>query len=162
LANAPALLAVAAALGAALAAADAAARDAPSATPVAGPFAAPVTAPFATRAAPFLAAIAAADTASRMQIRADAVALVEVGAYRLADLRLWSQGRPDWAEDAWEELKSALPREEGWDVWIEWYEDRLRGRSRGEAYELAFAGVPERVWDNGPAAANAWIREHLP
>ena len=162
--NATALLAVAAALAAALAAADAAARAAPSAAPLAGPFAAPVAAPFAgaARAAPFVAAIAAADAAVRMEIRSDALALLEAGAYKLADLRLWSHGRPDWAEDSWEELKAALPQDEDWDVWIDWYEDRLRGRSRGEAYELTFASVPLDVWDQGPAAANAWIREHLP
>ena len=121
-----------------------------------GPFAA------TARAAPFVAAIAAADAAVRMEIRSDALALLEVGAYKLADLRLWSHGRPDWAEDGWEELKAALPEDEDWDVWIDWYEDRLRGRSRGEAYELTFASVPLDVWDQGPAAANAWIREHLP
>ncbi len=30
------------------------------------------------------------------------------------------------------------------------------------AYELVFASVPLEVWDRGPAAANAWIKAHLP
>jgi hypothetical protein len=34
--------------------------------------------------------------------------------------------------------------------------------SRGETYELVFARVPLGVWDKGPAAANAWIKAHLP
>ena len=38
----------------------------------------------------------------------------------------------------------------------------MRGVSRGEEYELVFASVPLEVWDKGPAAANVWIREHLP
>ncbi len=156
------LLSVAAAIAAAFSAADAAASAAPFAAPDAAPFATPVTASFATRAAPFVAAVAAADADVRTEIRVDALALLEVGAYKLADLRLWSRQRPDWAEDAWEELKAVLPMDEDWSVWIDWYEDRLRGRSRGEAYELAFASVPLEVWDQGPAAANAWIREHQP
>jgi hypothetical protein len=52
-------------------------------------------------------------------------------------------------------------RHEDWDVWIEWYQDRLRGGSRGEAYELVFASVPQEEWDKGPAAANAWIKRKI-
>ncbi len=155
------LLSVAAAIAAAISAADAASSAAPFTAPDFAPYAMPVTTSFATGAAPFLAAIAAADVAVRMEIRSDVLALMEFGAQRLADSRLWSHGRPDWAEDGWEELKAAFPKDEDWDVWIDWYEDRLRGRSRGEAYELAFASVPLDVWDRGPAAANAWIRAHL-
>ena len=81
-----------------------------------------------------------------------------LGARKLADLPLWSESIPAWWN--WESLKAALPSYEGWDVWIEWYEERLRGGSRGEAYELVFASVPPDVLDKGPAAANAWIRAH--
>jgi hypothetical protein len=69
---------------------------------------------------------------------------------------------PDWWKNDWERLKAALPDEEDWDVWIDWYEERLLGGSRGEAYELVFASAPQEVWDRGPAAANAWIKAHLP
>jgi hypothetical protein len=55
-----------------------------------------------------------------------------------------------------------LPEDEDWDVWFDWYEQRLRGSSTGEEYELVFASVPEEEWDKGPAAANAWIKAHLP
>ena len=48
------------------------------------------------------------------------------------------------------------------DVWIDWYEERLRGGSRGEDYELVFTSVPQAEWDKGPAAANVWIKAHLP
>jgi hypothetical protein len=47
-------------------------------------------------------------------------------------------------------------------VWFDWYEERLRGGLRGEDYELVFANVPQEEWDKGPAAANAWIKAHLP
>jgi hypothetical protein len=29
-------------------------------------------------------------------------------------------------------------------------------------YEVIFASVPEKSWDDGPAAANAWIKARLP
>ena len=67
-----------------------------------------------------------------------------------------------WANDAWARLRAALPKDEDWDVWIDWYEERMRGGSRGEDYELVFASVPKEEWDKGSAAANAWIKAHLP
>jgi len=143
-----ALVATASALAAAAVAADAAALDSPFAAPFAEP-------------APFVAAYAAADPDLRMEIRFDASAPQGLGAGGLADLPLWSQGRPDWAVSAWENMKTELPRDEGWDVWIDWYADRLRGGSGGEAYELVFVSAPLEVWERGPAAAHAWIREHL-
>ena len=68
---------------------------------------------------------------------------------------LWSRAAPKWVNDAWIGFQAALPKGEDWDVWIDWYEDRLRGRTRGEAYEAVFASVPQDVWARGPAAANA-------
>ena len=129
-------------------------------------YAAALDSPFATAstlpppfAAAYVAAAAAADPDLRLEIRFDASALPRLGARKLADLPLWSESLPAWWH--WESLKAALPSDEGWDVWIEWYEERLRGGSRGEAYELVFASVPPDVLDKGPAAANAWIRAHL-
>ena len=81
------------------------------------------------------------------------------------DLPLWSGRTPKWAEIALGDLQALLPDDEGWDVWIEWYEQRLRGKSRGENYELIFANVPPEEWDKGPRAANAVVcdcRDHLP
>ena len=166
--NAAAL--VAAARAAAAAAADAAAADAvgwailTSASALAAAAdAAPSAIPLAAYdGASFPAVYATADGALRAEIRFDAYALQKLSAHGLADLPLWSRGAADWAEPAWEGLRLALPRDEGWDVWIDWYQDRLRGGSGGEAYELVFVSAPLDVWREGPAAANAWIKEHLP
>jgi hypothetical protein len=167
-AAAHALGAVAAALTSGLAAADSASRDAPLALPGAASspdsFAAPVAAPSGAvaSAAVFVGAVAAADSGLRMEIGSDVLALQKLGVGELMDLPLWSEEVPDWATDGWMSLKTALPGDQGWDVWIEWYEERLRGGSRAEDYELVFASVPQKVWEKGPAAANAWIKEHLP
>ena len=96
------------------------------------------------------------------EVRTDVAAIETLYAHELADLPLWSRGAPGWAKNEWAGLRAALPNGKDWAVWIDWYEDRLRGGSRGEDYELVFASVPQGVWDKGPATANAWIREHLP
>ena len=120
----------------------------------------------AARFAAARAAAVAADTADATaiweSIGADAAAAPSAGANGLMDLPLWSDGGPVWASAKWINLKAALVSDEDWEIWIGWYEDRLRGVSRGEAYELVFASVPLDVWDKGPTAANAWIKERLP
>ena len=95
------------------------------------------------------------------EVRHDAATAMRLGADGLADAQLWSRDPPQWAQDGWVYLRAALPTGDEWGVWLDWYEDRLRGVSRGEAYELAFVNVPKEEWDKGPAAANRWIREHL-
>ncbi len=96
------------------------------------------------------------------QVRADVAALEKLDPHEVADLPLWAHDVPDWATDAWSSLTASLPVPHNWQVWIDWYEERLRGSSRREEYELLFASVPLEVWDQGPVAANAWIRAHLP
>ena len=80
----------------------------------------------------------------------------------VSDLPLWPSEAPEWARIAWAHLKATLPQGRDRDVWIDWYEERLRGGLRGEEYELVFANVPQGEWDRGPAAAKGWIRAHLP
>ena len=80
-------------------------------------------------------------------------------AAEVATMPLWSTG-PELG--AWTAVKAALSTGGDWDVWIDWYEERLHGGSRGEDYEIVFASVPQEEWDKGPAAANAWIKGHLP
>jgi hypothetical protein len=96
------------------------------------------------------------------QVQADVVAIEKHGADNLCRSPLWMGQTPEWATLAWSSLKAALEEEEDWDVWIDWYEERLRGGSRGEDYEFVFASVPEEEWNKGPAAANSWIKAHLP
>ena len=151
--------ALAAAADAAEAAATPALARAPASADAAGPFAIPLAAPGRPS---FLAAYVTADGAVRTAVRFDAAAEPRLGVPGLADSPLWPQGPADWTEAAWRGLKLAFPPDEGWDVWIDWYEDRMRGGSRGEAHELVFVSAPLDVWDEGPAAANAWIKEHLP
>jgi hypothetical protein len=61
----------------------------------------------------------------------------------VSDLPLWPSEAPEWARIAWAHLKATLPQGRDRDVWIDWYEERLRGGLRGEEYELVFAKVPQ-------------------
>ena len=99
------------------------------------------------------------------EIGADAET-IEAGAstHELLEAPLWPIGRtgPEWARKNWARMNDALAGMDNWQVWLDWYENRLNGRSRGEAFELIFASVPESEWEKGPAAANAWIAARLP
>jgi hypothetical protein len=95
-------------------------------------------------------------------VRRDVVSVEEFGGSGLSDLPLWKAAAPTFASNAWNIFKNALPVDQGWDLWVDWYEERLRGGSRGEAYDLVFARVPPEMWNKSPAAANAWIKSHLP
>jgi hypothetical protein len=79
----------------------------------------------------------------------------------LAEHPLWPGQTPDIAELWWRHLRAALPSADDWAVWIEWYEARLKGGPVQEEIELVYATVPLEKWDEGPAAANAWIKAKL-
>ncbi len=104
----------------------------------------------------------------------------------LADRPLWPDGTPTESSLLWAKLAVKLPVDhnwgiasnsdsnhagdfvvlppgEHWEVWTRWYDERLAGApAHGDAYELVFATIPKEVWKEGPAAANRWIKEHLP
>ncbi len=132
---------------------------------------------FAVRSAGTAAASAAVAVTDSSQVWAalssDARFLAAGGAAaELADCPLWQDRTPPWARELWAKIMVALPFGEEWEVWTDWYEQRsvggvpftvsLYASSRVESYELVFATVPVEVWGKGPAAANRWIKEHLP
>ncbi|WP_162009705.1 toll/interleukin-1 receptor domain-containing protein [Methylocystis heyeri] len=79
----------------------------------------------------------------------------------LASKPLWPDGEPPWARDLRVSLRFALPPQNDWQVWFDWYDRRLAGVSDPEEVELVFATVPESERAKGPAAANRWIRDRL-
>jgi hypothetical protein len=97
------------------------------------------------------------------EIRTDIATIHKSGFMDAADSPLWSRAdNREQSNESMADLQAVLPQGEDWEVWINWYEERLRGGSRGEVYELVFASVPLDEWDKGPAAANGWIKAHLP
>jgi len=69
---------------------------------------------------------------------------------------------PDQLWSLWEDLKKALlDANEDWDVWANWYADRLGGNVRDEARELAYVRIGNDRWYQGPVAVNAEIKRRI-
>ena len=77
----------------------------------------------------------------------------------LSKRALWLDDMPIWVGRKWADLKDELPEDEGWQVWIDWYEARLVGRASNEAQEFARVTIPKQDWEQGPAHVNAIIAE---
>ena len=123
---------------------------------------------FAARAA--WAAKAAADAADAADAFWTAVSIdatrLELGvtASDLAGSRLWpqSQGQPDRLRSLWHEMEATLNAAgQDWQVWTDWYRDRLEGRPNDENQELTYVQIDEALWKEGPAVVNAVIRTRI-
>ena len=79
----------------------------------------------------------------------------------LSERTIWLDDMPIWAGRKWADLKDKLPEDEGWRVWIDWYEARLAGRSANEAQEFARVTIPKEDWEQGPAHVNAIIAKRI-
>jgi hypothetical protein len=81
------------------------------------------------------------------------------GGSELPSIELWPGGEaPEWLGRRWNAItKDIIYVGQGWEVWVDWYEARLAGRSLGER-ELAYVDVPEGLWKEAdPARVNTWI-----
>ena len=89
-----------------------------------------------------------------------ALILLHGAADPLANLPLWSKSDPEWALYAWQALKTyLLAADEGWEVWTDWYEARLRGDPFDPDLELARVLIDDAIWRQGPKAVNAEIAQ---
>jgi len=126
---------------------------------------------FAAGATDFAAAAAAAnanaaanaDDALWRTLRTEMAALENDT--NVAGWELWPDGSPYWFEESWRDLKAhLLATNEGWEVWTDWYEDRLHDRRFNKALEEARVLMHDEIWEHGPNVVNAqiaWlIKEH--
>ena len=73
---------------------------------------------------------------------------------------LWPEGQP--LRGVWRGLRNRLlAAKEDWQVWTDWYEDRLIGCTKDREHELCYARLPEKLWNRGPGTVNGWIRQEL-
>jgi hypothetical protein len=81
----------------------------------------------------------------------------------IAELPVWlGDAPPEWAVQRWEGLRRDLLKAgNNWDVWVDWYEDRIAGKARFKDRELAYVQVPDRPWPRDSAAVNAWIKNKI-
>ncbi|NKB60193.1 MAG: hypothetical protein GKS00_28135 [Alphaproteobacteria bacterium] len=110
-------------------------------------------------------AAAANATATWAEVSNDAMAL-EVGhsVQEIMASALWKTGTPVVVSEGWEALKAdLLSLDEDWQVWTNWYDDRLRGgihaasRELIEALELKRVLIEDEDWKKGPKHVNAII-----
>lgn len=101
------------------------------------------------------AGAAAADAAFIQGRRGGATAATE-----LAATPLWPNGVPEWATSMWAQARSTLVKaKQDWEVWIDWYEDRLAGRQSDARIDLAKALLPDDLWNpRRPKAVNTEIK----
>lgn len=92
-----------------------------------------------------------------LEISTDASRLEEGrAASDIARLPLWPLGQPVELQSLWQELENELvAAKQDWQVWTSWYEDRLAGRIRDEARELAYVRISDDLWKQGAAIVNA-------
>lgn len=113
-----------------------------------------------TAATAYAAAAASDDSAA---VEADANGLMRGWFHaRLAAEPLWHGDPPDWAVKNWVDLKAhLLEADEGWEVWIDWYERRLYGSEPVEVVERCYIDGDEDFWSQHPATVNAEIARRL-
>jgi hypothetical protein len=103
----------------------------------------------------------AAQGAARLANASDAADVVAgVNPGQVAEVALWpGRDPPPFLRERWNVLKKGLSAaNEGWEVWIDWYEARLDGRVQPKEVELAYVEFIRNVVDSAPArVANAEI-----
>lgn len=78
----------------------------------------------------------------------------------LAGRPLWPDRITSSSKAGWDALKrDLLSAGDDWDVWTDWYDDRLAGkRPWRRSLEIARATLPDDLWEQGPKAVNAEIK----
>lgn len=75
---------------------------------------------------------------------------------------LWPGSTPDAVLRNWDEMKAhLLLADEDWQVWTDWYDDRLRGAPAHREVELDRISVAEDLMPDEPAVVNQAIREKI-
>jgi hypothetical protein len=84
---------------------------------------------------------------------------VRNGASALLRSTLWPQAIPDSISNLWRDLRRDLMSlDSGFEIWTNWYEDRLTGRPLDLELERQWALLPEEILRKTPAAVNAYLK----
>ncbi len=82
-----------------------------------------------------------------------------MSADELAVAPLWFRGSPRFVSERWIRLRKFLiSLDEGWEVWIEWYDERVKGTPSDPEFDIARASIDEKVWKGGAKTANECIK----
>ena len=76
------------------------------------------------------------------------------------NMPLWEDGPPSWVSKDCQNMRDRLERRnEGWEVWIDWYEARLDGKKFDPDIEVKRAKIPNWIWEMQPKALNAYTKQ---
>ena len=82
--------------------------------------------------------------------------------HELSLSQLWPGGTPDAVLHNWSGMKThLLVAGENWQVWTDWYDDRLRGSGACREVELDRVSTAEDLLLDEPAVVNAAIRQKI-
>jgi hypothetical protein len=84
-----------------------------------------------------------------------------VSAIDLSAMPLWPSDAPGWAFAGWEDMMKALPSDQHWDTWLDWYKARLVGEPTFDATARALLRLPDHFWERAPAIVNAQLKREL-
>jgi len=68
---------------------------------------------------------------------------------------LWIPDIPAWASRSWSTFRDELPSDDRWEVWTNWYQDRLRGRPSDLEQEVARLSIADDHTANDPEETNS-------
>lgn len=78
----------------------------------------------------------------------------------LVSLPLWPDGIPDDWQQLYQQFKQAvLDLDEGFEHWLDWYEDRVKGVPLDPEVEAKWFSIPEEVKAQGAKATNAYFKD---
>ena len=77
----------------------------------------------------------------------------------LSNMALWMINMPNWVYKRWDYLRDGLPGDEGWNVWVHWYESCLSGEVTNSTFEADRLNIAETDWMQGPEHVNSIIEK---
>ncbi len=113
----------------------------------------------ATYADIYAAAYAAASSAIIQEIQLDLTILKKMMVEELLQQPLWSQTIPeDWQQLLADFKTDALSLNSGFEVWLDWYDDRLQGKPIDIELLTKWNAIPKELEEQGAAAVNAYLK----
>ncbi len=79
-------------------------------------------------------------------------------AQQFAALPLWSEGIPEEWQALYQRFRQAvLELDEGFEHWLDWYEDRINGKPLAPEVEAKWFSIPDEILVQGAKATNAYF-----
>lgn len=74
---------------------------------------------------------------------------------------LWLDDIPVWVSERWRDLKNSVPDNEGWQVWIDWYQACLAGSAAEKTLEHVLSAIPSETWKSNVSEINERIKKSI-